>query len=88
MQLTIHVYSDLVCRRIFDSVPKMVHLFLIDEICNGFVPSMLDKIDSITLRRWLAEDAESRRRREDVESKLFQFEEAAAILKSADGTLK
>ncbi|CAM9774956.1 unnamed protein product, partial [Scytosiphon promiscuus] len=65
LQVTIHAYSDVVCRRLFDSVPKQVHLFLVDGICDGFVPWMLDKVDASDLQRWLAEDARSLRRRKE-----------------------
>lgn len=87
-QVTIHAYSDVVCRRLFDSVPKQVHLFLVDGICDGFVTWMLDKVDASDLQRWLAEDARSQRRRKELESKLSQFEESMAIIKSAGGTAK
>lgn len=86
--MTIHAYSDLVCRRLFDSVPKMVHLFLVHEICDGFVPWMLGKVNTSSLQKWLAEDSRSQRRRKEIVSKLSQFEEAMAILKSVDGSSK
>ncbi|CAN0284898.1 unnamed protein product, partial [Scytosiphon promiscuus] len=84
----IHAYSDLVCRRLFDSVPKVVHLFLVDEVCEGFVPWLLGKVDTSSLQQWLAEDSRSQRRRKEIVTKLSQFEEATAILKSANGGSK
>ena len=81
--MTIHTYSDVVCRRLFDSVPKQVHRILINGICNGFVEWMLDKGNESDLKRWLAEDSLSQRKRKELESKLSQFEEAIVILKSA-----
>lgn len=84
-QVTLHTYSDVVCRRLFDSVPKQVHRILVNGMCDGFVAWMLEKVDESDLRRWLAEDSLSQRKRRELESKLCQFEKAIVILKSANG---
>ena len=81
--MTIHAYSDVVCRHLFDSIPKQINLFLVDGICDKFVPWMLDKVNESDLRRWLAEDSLSQRKRKELNSKLRQFKEAIVILKTA-----
>lgn len=87
-QVTIHAYSDVVCRRLFDSVPKQVHRVLVNGICDGFVEWMLDKVNESDLQRWLAEDSLSQHKRKELESKLSQFQEAIVILKSAGSRSK
>lgn len=87
-QVTIHAYSGVVCRRVFDSVPKQVHRILVNGICDGFVEWMLERVNESDLQRWLAEDNLSQRKRKELESKLAQFQEAIVILKSAGGRSK
>ena len=86
--MTIHAYSDVVCRRVFDSVPKQVHRILVNGISDGFVSWMLERASESDLRRWFAEDSLSMRKRKELESKLSQFQEAIAILKSAGSRSK
>eukprot|EP00752_Nemacystus_decipiens_P018767 g16826.t1 len=88
LQVTIHAYSDVVCRRLFDSVPKQIHRILVNGISDGFVEWMLDRVNESDLQRWLAEDSLSQRKRKELESKLSQFQEAVVILKSAGGRSK
>lgn len=82
-KVTIHAYSDGICRHLFDSIPKQVHGFLVKGICDNFVPWMLNKVDESEMQRLLAEDPLSQRKRRELESKLSQFEQALVILKSA-----
>ncbi|CAB1116490.1 unnamed protein product [Ectocarpus sp. CCAP 1310/34] len=73
-------------RRLFDSVPKQIHLFLVDGICKGLVTWMLDTVeetDAEVTGRGCAFPAQAERARE-----LSQFEEAANILKNAGGRSK
>lgn len=74
-------YSDVVCRRVFDTVPKHVHLYLVNGVCEGFVSWMLENVDKTDLRKWLAEDPSLQRDRKEKERKLAQFEEAVQILR-------
>ena len=74
-------YSDVVCRRIFDTIPKHVHLYLVNGACDGFVSWMLEHVGKADLRKWLAEDPATQRKRKETERKLGQFEEAMQILR-------
>ena len=87
-QVTIHAYSDVVCRRLFDSVPKQIHRILVNGISDGFVEWMLERVSDSDLKRWFAEDSSSQRKRKELESKLSQFEEAIVILKSTGSRSK
>ena len=86
--MIIHAYSEGVCRRLFDSVPKQVHRILVTGICDGFVEWMREKVNDSELQRWFAEDSLSQRKRRELESKLSQFQEAIVILKSAGSRAK
>lgn len=81
VQVIMFAYSDVVCRRVFDTIPKHVHLYLVNGVCDGFVSWMLDNVDKTDLRKWLAEDASTQRTRREKERKLAQFEEAVQILR-------
>lgn len=74
-------YSDVVCRRVFDTIPKHVHLYLVNGVCDGFVSWMLESVDKTDLRKWLAEDPSLQRKRKEKERKLAQFEEAMHIIR-------
>lgn len=82
-QVTLHAYSDVVCRRMFDVVPKQVQFYLVKGICNGFEDWMLHHAKTADLKEWFAEDAQSQRHRREMRRKLSQFEEAVGILKNA-----
>lgn len=81
VQVIMFAYSDVVCRRVFDTIPKHVHLYLVNGVCDGFVPWMLENVDKTDLRKWLAEDPSLQRKRKEKGRKLAQFEEAMQILK-------
>lgn len=81
VQVIMFAYSDVVCRRVFDTVPKHVHLYLVNGVCDGFVSWMLENVDKTNLRKWLAEDPFLQRKRKEKERKLAQFEEAIQILR-------
>ena len=81
VQVIMFAYSDVVCRRVFDTVPKHVHLYLVNGVCEGFVSWMLENVDKADLRKWLAEDPSLQRRRLEKDRKLAQFEDAVQILR-------
>lgn len=76
-------YTDVVCRRVSDVVPKQVHHFLVDSLCEGLVRWMLDKATRKDLEAWFAEDSKSLRKRKDIARKLSQFQEGMKILEVA-----
>lgn len=88
LQLTLHAYSDVVSRHLFDSIPKQIHRFLVNGVCDDFVNWMLNKVEKSDLQRWFAEDAISQRKRSELERTLSQFEEAILILESASSCSK
>lgn len=81
--MALFAYSDVVCKRLFDVVPKQVHLFLVDDLCDGLVDWMLKKATTRNLEVWLAEDPKFQRKRREVERKLSQFEGGIKILADA-----
>lgn len=40
-QVSLAVYTSIVCKQLFDVVSKQVHFFLVDNICDGFMAWML-----------------------------------------------
>ncbi|CAM9957852.1 unnamed protein product [Ectocarpus sp. 6 AP-2014] len=83
IKTTVNSTRSAISRRLFDTIHKQVHLFLVDGICDGFVAWMLYKVDETDLQRWLAEDVCSQRKRKELKGKLSQFEDATSILKTA-----
>lgn len=67
----------------FDAIPKQVHLFLVDSICDEFMEWMLEKATPRDLDIWLAEDNQSKRTRTETKRVLGQFQKGMAILKAA-----
>lgn len=84
-QVTLFAYTDVACRHMFDAIPKQVHLFLVDSICDEFMEWMLEKATSRDLDIWLAEDNQSKRTRMETKRALGQFQKGMAILKAARG---
>lgn len=82
-QVTLFAYSDVVCRRMFDVVPKHVQFILVKGLCNGFEDFMMQNAKTSDLKEWFAEDAQSERHRREMGRKLSQFQEAVKILKIA-----
>ena len=82
-QVSIFAYTDVVCRRVSDVVPKQVHHFLVDSLCDGLVRWMLDKASGTDLEGWFTENTKTLRRRKDVVRKLSQFKEGVKILEVA-----
>lgn len=81
--MSLSVYTHVVCRNLVETVSKQVHFFLVDIICDGFVPWMMEKGTPSNLRVWLAEDAKSEKTRVETERALAQFTEALLILETA-----
>eukprot|EP00904_Undaria_pinnatifida_P011722 jgi/Undpi1/7680/HiC_scaffold_23.g10153.m1 len=87
LQVTIHSYTDVVCRRLSDVVPMQTHHFLVSSICSELVPWMLKKVSASDLASWLAEDIKTQRRRKDTSRKLAQFKQGMKLLEGARSTL-
>ena len=87
VQVTIHSYTDVVCRRLSDVVPMQTHHFLVSSICSELVPWMLKKVSASDLASWLAEDIKTQRRRKDTSRKLAQFKQGMKLLEGARSTL-
>lgn len=87
-QVTIHAYTDVVCRRLSDIVPKQVHHFLVDRMCTGLVPWMVNKVTVEDLEDWFAEDAKTQRKRKDTCRKLEQFKQSMNLLEGARSTIE
>eukprot|EP00904_Undaria_pinnatifida_P003117 jgi/Undpi1/12806/HiC_scaffold_7.g02473.m1 len=83
LQVTLFAYTDVACRHMFDAIPKQVHLFLVDSICDEFMEWMLEKATPRDLDIWLAEDNQSKRTRTETKRVLGQFQKGMAILKAA-----
>ena len=81
--MSIFAYTDVVCRRVSDVVPKQVHHFLVDSLCDGLVPWMLKKVTSTDLEAWFAEDNKTLRKRKDIARKLSQFKQGVKLLEKA-----
>lgn len=79
-KVSLFAYTDVVCRRVSDVVPKLVHQFLVDNICDGFVRWMRNKATPKDLEVWFAEDSKFVRKRKDVARKLSQFQQGVKIL--------
>lgn len=73
----------MVCTHLFDAVSKLIHLFLVDNICEGFMTWMLEKGTPDKLQMWLAEDTQSKQTRLETESALARFKEGLLILETA-----
>lgn len=82
-QVTLFAYTDVACRHLFDAIPKQVHLFLVDSICDEFMVWMLERATPRDLDMWLAEDNQSRRTRVETKRALGQFQKGMSILKAA-----
>lgn len=82
-QVSIFAYTDVVCRRVSDVIPKQVHHFLVDSLCDGLVRWMLNKATRTDLEAWFAEDTKTLRRRKDIARKLSQFQQGVQILEVA-----
>ena len=81
--MSIFAYTDVVCRRVSDVIPKQVHYFLVDSLCDGLVKWMLKKATRTDLEAWFAEDTKTARKRKDIARKLGQFKQALDILGKA-----
>ena len=81
--MQIFAYTDVVCGRVFDVIPKQVHHFLVDSLCDGLVSWMREKATSTDLEAWFAEDTKTARKRKDIARKLGQFKQALDILGKA-----
>lgn len=79
-QVSLFAFTDVVCRRVSDVVPKQVHHFLVDNICDGLVSWMQKKATDKDREVWFAEDSKTLRRRKEIARKLAQFQEAVKIL--------
>lgn len=66
-----------------DVVPKQVHHFLVDSLCDGLVGWMIDKASRTDLEVWFAEDTKTLRRRKGIARKLSQSKEGVKILGAA-----
>lgn len=82
-QVSIFAYSDVVCRRVSDVVPKQVHYFLVDSLCDGLVRSMLQKATRADLEVWFAEGTKTLSRRKEITHKLSQFKQGVEVLEIA-----
>lgn len=82
-QVSIFAYSDVVCRRVSDVVPKQVHYFLVNSLCDGLVRSMLQKATRADLEAWFAEGTKTLSRRKAITHKLSQFKQGVEILEIA-----
>ena len=81
--MQIFAYTDVVCGRVFDVIPKQVHHFLVHSLCDGLVKWMLKKVTRTDLEAWFAEDTMTLRKRRDIARKLGQFQLGVKILEKA-----
>ena len=81
--MQIFAYTDVVCGRVFDVIPKQVHHFLVYSLCDGFVMWMLEKVTRTDLKAWFGEDTKTLRKRRDIARKLGQFQLGVKILEKA-----
>lgn len=57
-----------------------MHHFLVVGACDDLEDWMLDKVTSEDLEKWLVEDSQSQRKRNEMMRKRDQFKEGIAIL--------
>lgn len=73
-------YSEVVCKRILDIVPKQVHHFLVSSVCDGLRTWLLSKVTGTDIQVCFAENPMSKRKRSELELKLRQFKEGVELL--------
>eukprot|EP00904_Undaria_pinnatifida_P003116 jgi/Undpi1/12805/HiC_scaffold_7.g02472.m1 len=83
LQVSLAIYTDVVCKQLFDAVAKNVHYFLVCKICDGFTEWMMDKGTTANLKVWFAEDAEAKQTRVETERALAKFKEGLLLLETA-----
>lgn len=80
-QVALHTYVKIVSEGISDTVPKQVNLYLVSGVVKSVADWMLKKVSRDDLERWLIEDPQSRRKREELERKRAQFQEGLEIIR-------
>lgn len=83
LQVTLSTYVDLVCKSMFDTVPKQVQSFLVIGTYHGLEGWMLDRVPADDLERLLSEDSQTQWKRREMERKLALFEEGLKIVRDA-----
>lgn len=70
-------------RGILDTVPKHVQTLIVNDSWEGLEQWMLANVSPEDLEEWLEEGSAPRRKRNEAERKLAQFEEGVKILRAA-----